>query len=36
MYVLITRDVYNGTFATRTFDTEQDVLTVLRDEMLTL
>ena len=34
MHILITRDTYNGTFATRTFDTEQDVLTVLRDEML--
>lgn len=34
MYILITKDTYNGTFATRTFSTEQDVLTVLRDEML--
>ena len=34
MYILITRDTYNGTFVTRTFSTEQDVLTVLRDEML--
>lgn len=34
MYILITRDTYNGTFTTRTFDTEQDVLTVLRDEIL--
>lgn len=34
MYILITRDTHNGTFATRTFNTEQDVLTVLRDEML--
>lgn len=34
MYVLLTRDTYNGTFATRTFNTEQDVLTALRDEML--
>lgn len=34
MYILLTRDTYNGTFATRTFNTEQDVLTALRDEML--
>lgn len=34
MYILITRDTYKGTFATRTFSTEQDVLTALRDEML--
>lgn len=34
MYILLTRDTYNGTFAIRTFNTEQDVLTALRDEML--
>ena len=34
MYILITRDTYNGTFATRTFNTEQDVLTTLHGEML--
>lgn len=34
MYILITRDTYNGTFVTRTFNTEQDVLTTLHGEML--
>lgn len=34
MYILITRDTYNGTFVTRTFNTEHDMLTALYDEML--